>query len=88
MTITSVSHLVYIFGHSLDVTDGDVLRSLILTEGTNTNIFYVDKKRKAQQIANLAKILGPDELIRRTGGLNKSIFFTQQTPMERKGDTG
>ncbi len=80
----TISNLVYIFGHSLDVTDADVLRSLIITEGTLTNIFSVDKKRKAQQIANLAKVLGPNELINRTGGQTKSIFFIQQKPMESK----
>ena len=32
-------HNLYIFGHSLDVTDGDILRDLILTENVYTTFF-------------------------------------------------
>ena len=31
-----------------------------------------------QQIANLVKIIGQDELIRKTGGIKKTIEFKQQ----------
>ena len=34
-----------------------------------------------QQIANLAKIIGPDELVRRTGGSTKTIEFRKQQKM-------
>ena len=42
----------YIFGHSLDVTDGDILKELIEHDGIKTIIFHKDKARLGQQIAN------------------------------------
>lgn len=77
-------HNLYIFGHSLDVTDGDILRDLILTENVHTTIFYLNKKVLGQQIANLVKVLGQDELIKRTGGSTKTIEFKQQRNMEKR----
>ena len=58
-------HNLYIFGHSLDITDKDVLRDLILNDNVYTTIFYPNK----------------DELIRRTGGSTKTIEFKQQQDM-------
>ena len=71
-------HSLYIFGHSLDVTDKDVLRDLILHNNINTKIFYFNKNDFGTKIANLVKIIGQDELIRRTGGSTKTIWFKQQ----------
>ncbi len=78
------THNLYIFGHSLDVTDGDILRDLILTKNVHTTIFYLNKKVLGQQIANLVKVLGQDELIKRTGGSMKTIEFRQQREMEKR----
>ena len=74
-------HHVYIFGHSLDVTDKDILRDLILNDNVYTTIFYHNKDVMGQQIANLVKVIGQDELIRRTGGSTKTIEFKQQQDM-------
>ena len=76
-------HNVYIFGHSLDVTDGDVLRELILNDNVYTTIFYPDKKELGRKIVNLVKVIGQDELIRRTGRSTKTIEFKQQQDMVR-----
>ena len=72
----------YFFGHSLDITDKDILRDLILNDNVYTTIFYVNKDVMGQQIANLVKVIGQDELIRRTGGSTKTIEFKQQQKME------
>lgn len=77
----NIDHELYIFGHSLDVTDGDVLRDLILNDNVYTTIFYLNKDVMGQQIANLVKVIGQDELIRRTGGRTKTIEFKQQQDM-------
>lgn len=69
---------IYIFGHSLDVTDKDILKELIEFENTITTIFYCNKSVYAQQIANLVKIIGPDELTRKVSGENPTIIFKQQ----------
>lgn len=74
-------HHVYIFGHSLDVTDKDILKDLILNDNVKTTIFYHNKDTMGQQIANLVKIIGQKELIRRTGGNTKTIYFEPQKPM-------
>lgn len=74
-------HHVYIFGHSLDVTDKDILRDLILNDNVHTTIFYHNKDAMGQQIANLVKVIGQDELIRRTGGSMRTIEFIPQKPM-------
>lgn len=71
----------YIFGHSLDATDKDVLRDLILNDNVYTTIFYPNKEELGRKIANLVKVIGQDELIRRTGGSTKTIEFKLQRDM-------
>lgn len=80
----SLKHNIYIFGHSLDVTDGDVLRELILSDNARTIIFYPDKEEMGRKIANLVKIIGQDELIRRTRGNTKTIEFREQRDARRQ----
>lgn len=86
-SIPRPEHTLYIFGHSLDVTDGDVLRRLICNDNVQTKIYYhrrseKDKTALGGQIKNLIKIIGQDELIRRTGGPHKTITFLPQTMRE------
>ncbi len=71
-------HNVFIFGHSLDITDGDVLREMILNENVKTTIFYYDKRTYGSQIKNLVQVISRDELIKRVHGQNRSIIFKQQ----------
>ena len=72
---------VYIFGHSLDVTDGDILREVIQTEGVVTTIFYRNKQQQSDQIANLSKVLGQDELLKRVFSTSPTIIFERQAEM-------
>lgn len=81
--IGSWHHEVYIFGHSLDVTDGDILREVIQTEGIVTTIFYKDKQQQANQVANLSKVLTQDELLERTLSTSPTIIFKQQADMKK-----
>ena len=73
-----MDHRLYIFGHSLDETDGDILWDLILNDNVYTTIYYWNKETMGKQIANLVKVIGQDELIRRTGGRKKTIVFQKQ----------
>lgn len=72
----------HIIGHSLDVTDKDILRDLILQDISNTTIYYYNKNDLEKKIINLVKIIGQEELIKRTGENNiifkdqKEIFHT------------
>lgn len=74
----------YIFGHSLDKTDKDVLELLICNDNVQTKIYYHrksndDKKELGKLIRNLVRVIGAKELIRRTGGSHKTIEFIPQT---------
>ena len=74
----------YIFGHSLDVTDKDILKLLICNDNVQTKIFYYrenedDKKTLGKLIRNLVRIMGQDELVRRTGSAHKTIEFIPQS---------
>lgn len=71
-------HHVYIFGHSLDVTDKDILKAFICCDHVFTTIYYYDDATHDRQIINLVKVIGPDELIKRTGGSSKTIEFIKQ----------
>lgn len=72
-------HNVFFFGHSLDVTDRDIIREFILADRVQTTIFYVDRTDYGKKITNLVKVIGQDELIRRTGGKTKTITFQKIT---------
>lgn len=72
----------YIFGHSLDITDQDVLKALICCPHMQTKIFYHpkskhDKQAKDKIIRKLLLILHQEELIQRTSSGN--IEFIPQT---------
>ena len=74
----------YIFGHSLDITDRDVLQALICCPHMQTKIYYHqkslnDKQALGKLIHNLLLLLGQEELIRRTSGANRTIEFIPQT---------
>lgn len=69
----------YIVGHSLDVTDKDVLRDIITKGEVKTTIFYHNKQANAEQIINLVKVLGYDTLntLARGADKDRSIVFSQ-----------
>lgn len=83
MSERNKKHNLYIFGHSLDVTDADILREFILNDNVYTTIYYHDKQTMGRQIANLVKVIGQDELIKRTGGRTKTIEFKPQKSMKK-----
>ena len=69
---------IYIFGHSLDITDGDILSKLINMPNTKITIYYHDMEALSKYIPNLVKILGEDELISMVHGMNAKILFCKQ----------
>ncbi|WP_026491129.1 AbiH family protein [Butyrivibrio sp. XPD2002] len=70
-------HEIFIYGHSLGVTDRDILRKLILNENVNTTIYYHSRKSYADQLKNLIRVIGQNEFIVRTGGEHPNIRFIQ-----------
>ena len=80
---TKPSHMdIFFYGHSLDVTDKDVLSRLIMMENSTTYIFYHNRESMAKQISNLVKVIGEENLIRKTGGKDRTIKFIQSKPAE------
>lgn len=71
----NMKNQLFIFGHSLDITDKDILKELILNEYISTIIYYHNQEALNQLITNLIKIIGQDNLIRYTGGNHAKICF-------------
>lgn len=80
-TTSDFLHNVYIFGHSLDVTDKDVLMKFIDRKDVKTTVFYYDKQQQTQQIANLVKMLGQDKFISMINNVSRQICFKHQQNM-------
>ena len=86
-----VNHNLFIFGHSLDKTDRDILKLLICNDNVTTKIYYYrknknDKKELGKLIKKLVRIMGQDELISRTMGEHKTIEFIPQTVFVAKNN--
>lgn len=84
LNVECPQHTLYIFGHSLDVSDRDILKMFISNDNVQTKIFYYrktenDKTELGKIIRNLIRIIGQEELVRRTGGLHKTIEFIPQS---------
>ena len=54
---------IFIFGHSLDITDKDILYPFLNLEKAKTDIYYHSKKSFGNQIKKLVKLLGEANLI-------------------------
>lgn len=86
-----VNHNLFIFGHSLDKTDRDILKLLICNDNVTTKIYYYRKNKNVKKelgklIKNLVRIMGQDELISRTMGEHKTIEFIPQTVFVAKNN--
>jgi len=69
------SSILYIYGHSLTPSDGDILKKLLTCEYIITVVFYRDESDRAKKVANLAVVLGPETLIKLAGETNPHISF-------------
>lgn len=76
---TLIKKNIYFYGHSMSPADGDILKSLILCPEAKTTIFYRKghEEERAGMIQNLAVVLTPEELIKRTGGKDPLIEFVE-----------
>lgn len=74
-------HNVFIFGHSLAITDKDVMLEILNNDKISTTVFYKDSKHYAQLITNLVQLLGVDDLVSKVYGVAPRIVFKQQCDM-------
>lgn len=78
------TNMIYFFGHSLDITDKDILGDFLDMEKfmngyrnpVYITIFYYDKKALAQQIEHSVRIIGQDTLVRKVN--DGRIRFIEQ----------
>lgn len=77
---------IYILGHSLDVTDKDILYKLITAKNAKTIIFHHNQEALGNQIANLVKVIGQNELIKRVHGKDATIIFKEQQDLISKDE--
>lgn len=54
---------VYFFGHSLDVTDKDVLKMFLKDDSFNVTVYCVNEEAEGEYIASIIKIIGEKKLI-------------------------
>lgn len=57
---------IYIFGHSLDVTDKDILERFLMNRATKIHIFARNKVEEGDKMTNLLKLMTEDEVIRKS----------------------
>ena len=69
---------IYVFGHSLDVTDQEVLKAFIDNDQCNTTIYHHDRTAMGLQIKNLFQFIDHDTMIKMSSGVNPQICFISQ----------
>lgn len=72
---------VYIYGHSLDITDKEILEPII-ENAQKVIIFYYNKSAYDQQIINLVKILGKQKFIKYVSKTINKIEFREQSNLQ------
>ena len=72
---------VYIYGHSLDITDKEILQPII-ENAKKVIIFYYNKSAYDQQIINLVKILGKQKFIKYVSKTINKIEFKEQSNLQ------
>lgn len=74
----TIDRMLYIFGHSIGITDKDIIGALIQTNDMRSVLFYHDEEAFSDQVSNLTAIIGMDEMIQRTGGKTHTLGFREQ----------
>ena len=69
---------VYVFGHSLDPTDSELLSEIIGHEKAKTTIFYHNESAYISEVTNLIKIFGKEFVIDKCHGDDPDISFRLQ----------
>ena len=69
---------IYIYGHSLDPTDKNILKPFLDLENSIINIYYLDDSNKEQLELNLLKVLGKKSFSKYLTGEQPKIIFIQK----------
>ena len=66
---------VYVFGHSLDVTDKDILSSFIGDDSTSVIVYCMDKETEGELIANTIKLISEKKLLGKSNHLPTKLKY-------------
>ena len=69
---------VYVFGHSLDITDKDILSSFIGDDSTSVIVYCRDKGTEGELIANTIKLIGVEKLLDKANYIPTKLDFVIQ----------
>lgn len=73
---------VYVYGHSLDPTDSEIITEIIGSDKAKTTVFYHDEDAYNREVTNLIRVFGRDFIIEKCYGVNPSIAFKRQKSMQ------
>ena len=69
---------VYVFGHSLDVTDRDILSSFIGDDSTAVTVYCRDRGTEGELIANTIKLIGEEQLLDKSNHIPSKLSYVIQ----------
>ena len=69
---------VYVFGHSLDVTDKDILSRFIGDDSTSVTVYCRDKGTEGELIANTIKLIREEKLLDKSNHVPTKLDFVIQ----------
>lgn len=69
---------VYVFGHSLDVTDKDILSSYIGDDSTSVIVYCMDRGTEGELIANTIKLISEKRLIDKSNHVPTKLDYVIQ----------
>lgn len=75
-------HCLYFFGHSMDITDKDIIEAFILNTNVKTTIYFYSNQDKMSKLKNLVSVLGYENFIEYTR--NERIQFVKQDDFTEK----
>lgn len=70
---------VYIFGHSMDVTDKDILSGFIGADSTSVTVYCYDKGTEGELIANTIKLISKEQLLEKTNTVPSKLNYVIQS---------
>lgn len=69
---------VYIFGHSLDITDKDILSGFIGSDSTSVTVYCYDKGTEGELIANTIKLIRQEQLLGKINNVPPKFDYVVQ----------
>lgn len=69
---------VYIFGHSLDITDTDILSGFIGADSTSVIVYCYDRGVEGELIANTIKLIGEEPLLKKVNNVPPKLDYIIQ----------